>query len=886
MKYQTDTSHLPTIESTMNQTMPTLTRISETTTPLPHTSPSVASASTGQDRAGHESSALSPPSPSPSMSVQREQQPPRQPEQQQPQAVQHELSHVAGCRIANDSHVDVVGSERSVPIGAQEAAVNNSSVSEKNIAACHRLSSSSSPNTSSSSTPIQTNTKDITCWRKGCPNNGRQCNDHIWNKPLCKTSTCRKFLQKDGYCCRHYTAMNATIASPSSVRASKRLVCGIIGERTSQEQDEIDVRERNDVAYGGSEHGILGDRDEQNDLANTQNVSLVLSLKQKQPIQQRSSASQAGGEGTSESRTQSKQCPSVAATLSAAGNLQPLSSLSSLSLMRENEDMLAHSATLNNEGDVLSRSTKEEEDDGDSKLPSPTLDASPSSLKMEDAHATSNNSVVSSTSTFAVSNNSKASRKEERNEEDDVARAIQESLKQQQIDKARSNDRRIAAPHGVAARLPAHEVIDLLDSDGDENDVKRPTYKREDNDRKMPAVKTEETDDNVQQQSADREEDEWDRILRLSEESARAEEEARTARIARPNYHDEDLPTEFANRILSRGEFEEYVNEFVARQGGFDRIESGSMVRAGNGNSDFQAQRRGIGHNQDRAQYGRMEIGSCFRAFDVLQGDAPLFLNDDNDTTIPDARQIMAFVDIGHGIGVQVLQAGLVLDIPSRGVEIMPERHAIAEILFSGVAEYYSDPPNISRIDMRCSDFSAAVKPDAEGSRDEEMRRFLLCQDLSEEEQAGLVIFINNAEDVFGARSNDSANQVPLDAHLAELFGNMKVGGRMLTLTDLTSYLERDSWYRRDVFELGTRAVTWSIQSVNCYMLTKTRDYWECSNPKCQSKAMGDDGRINVVDGSGKLQTICFICGDTTRPNTRKRGRRSPSKSEKAKRKK
>ena len=78
-----------------------------------------------------------------------------------------------------------------------------------------------------------------------------------------------------------------------------------------------------------------------------------------------------------------------------------------------------------------------------------------------------------------------------------------------------------------------------------------------------------------------------------------------------------------------------------------------------------------------------------------------------------------------------------------------------------------------------------------------------MCKDLTHDEQRHLVVFANNFGDVFGDRST-KGDAPPLDQHLAELFANMEVGGRIVTLHDLSPYYEgRNDWYRRDVFESG-----------------------------------------------------------------------------------
>ena len=164
--------------------------------------------------------------------------------------------------------------------------------------------------------------------------------------------------------------------------------------------------------------------------------------------------------------------------------------------------------------------------------------------------------------------------------------------------------------------------------------------------------------------------------------------------------------------------------------------------------------------------------------------------------------EVKAFVDIGSGLGIQNLQAGWSLGIPSRGVEIMKPRHYVAQALREGVLESLRrDPPDDTLVDLYLGDFSCALTKDEHtGERDEQLRTWLLFEDKPTETQKGLVVFVNNAEEVFAARSNQNAKGVCLDAYLARLFGNMQVGGRMVTLTDVSGHLTQSTeWFQRDV---------------------------------------------------------------------------------------
>ena len=343
---------------------------------------------------------------------------------------------------------------------------------------------------------------------------------------------------------------------------------------------------------------------------------------------------------------------------------------------------------------------------------------------------------------------------------------------------------------------------------------------------------------------------------------------------------------------LPRREFDTAIDSVIQQMGGWDKIDNGGLVKAGNMQIKKADMAAGGGMAQTRAQYGRYTCDGFWRLIDVLEGREEADLKDDEDNEkakadsvgdgekdenraetkqfkggvhdaeddrkppaesvsdddakssprslrkrkrrnfLPDTRPIRAHVDIGHGIGIQVLQAGLGLGIVSRGVEIMKGRQLVAE----GIREdlltcLRRDPPDMSRIEMHHKDFSRACLPDDETWKcDEWLRTHLLCRDLSEEEQKGLVIFVNNAREIFAARScNTRGISAPLDAHLAELFGNMKVGGRMVTLEDISSHLHQNAnWYRKDVFQSGSEAVSWGGKSIEIFVFTKLRDDWTC----------------------------------------------------------
>jgi hypothetical protein len=191
----------------------------------------------------------------------------------------------------------------------------------------------------------------------------------------------------------------------------------------------------------------------------------------------------------------------------------------------------------------------------------------------------------------------------------------------------------------------------------------------------------------------------------------------------------------------------------------------------------------------------------------------------------------------------------------------------MANELLQAFKECFCHDPSFdaTKVEMLQGNFARAFPdgvPRKNGQLDDKLRTFLLFLDKTEAEQKGLVVFANNAEDVFDARSNDSADSRSLDSFLAELFGNVKVGVRFVTLTSLTKNLERGGWWREDVLGLKAGCVSWSTKSQNCYVLTKLKNLWTC--PDCGENT-------NAVDMLGRLKVDCVFCGKMPQRITKRR---------------
>ena len=379
------------------------------------------------------------------------------------------------------------------------------------------------------------------------------------------------------------------------------------------------------------------------------------------------------------------------------------------------------------------------------------------------------------------------------------------------------------------------------------------------------------------------------RVLELSKKTAEAEAARPTSPFTIPACC---LP----RRTLTKDEFRDAIRSVADRNGGLANMEEGSLVKTGNSRmpsaSSSQDCEEGVRvhHRQTRAQYGRYTIEAFWRLLDRLErGDYDREGNGGGGSRIR-KKAITAFVDIGHGLGIQVLQCGLGLGVPSRGVEIMSERHLIADVFRTGLPDALppGDRPDLSHIELRCADFTKAVLPPpgeeekeeedekgvGRGSRDNGLRDFLLCRDLDATAREGMVLFANNACEIFAGRSNNGRDP-PLDAHLAELFGNLPVGGRLVTLEDVSGHLHRSAnWYSTEVLDSGPDAVTWGSDSVEVYVLTKLADSWTCRNEDCDTRKFGEGAATNVLDGNGRLGDACVYCGGGTERTLRDRGRK------------
>ena len=98
---------------------------------------------------------------------------------------------------------------------------------------------------------------------------------------------------------------------------------------------------------------------------------------------------------------------------------------------------------------------------------------------------------------------------------------------------------------------------------------------------------------------------------------------------------------------ISREDFQRCLDEwfYIQAEGGIDEIERGPLVTEGSSHNDF---RRGVAKidrgQQQRAQYGRLEINPLYRILDALNGTGTR-----NELSREAIKPITAFMDIGMG---------------------------------------------------------------------------------------------------------------------------------------------------------------------------------------------------------------------------------------------
>lgn len=142
------------------------------------------------------------------------------------------------------------------------------------------------------------------------------------------------------------------------------------------------------------------------------------------------------------------------------------------------------------------------------------------------------------------------------------------------------------------------------------------------------------------------------------------------------------------------------------------------------------------------------------------------------------------------------------------------------------------------------------------------------------------VVLVNNAFEVFAARSQSRLNGASLDDHIAGIFAQMKPGSRMVTLYPLPLGLsladennlrkksavaknENASFFECRTENLGVTSVSWSNKETLAYIYTRTKNTFfqdapniptfTCENENCQKVS-------SVLCETGLLINNCTAC--------------------------
>ena len=260
-----------------------------------------------------------------------------------------------------------------------------------------------------------------------------------------------------------------------------------------------------------------------------------------------------------------------------------------------------------------------------------------------------------------------------------------------------------------------------------------------------------------------------------------------------------------------------------------DEVEDSQLIRRANKSMDPDDTK-----GQQKAQYGRVLPQAMKKMIQILE-----------------LRREDIFLDIGHGIGNTCLHASFCAGCDSRGIEVVSDRHDIAD-RFRGamIAEHNGSErpskPDIGSVDLRLGRLE-----------DPKNKEFLTV---------GVTrAYVNNFNGVFAERSSKNGDKYFLDNYIAGIFASMAPGSIMVTFHPLSVGLDRDeansyrkrhnmnesdyaSFYSYEKILLGKafRTVKWNQRSGNTHDIfvfkykrlhQPLRDSaaFLCCNPKCKN---------------------------------------------------
>lgn len=164
---------------------------------------------------------------------------------------------------------------------------------------------------------------------------------------------------------------------------------------------------------------------------------------------------------------------------------------------------------------------------------------------------------------------------------------------------------------------------------------------------------------------------------------------------------------------------------------------------------------------QVKAQYGRVLPHAMKKMIKILE-----------------LRREDVFLDIGHGVGNTCLHASFCIGCDSRGIEVVSDRHEIADKFRGGMyAEHNGreEPrPEVGKVDLRVGRLE-----------DPDQKEFLT---------KGITrAYVNNFNGVFAERSSKNKDKWFLDDYISGIFASMAPGAIMVTFHPLNLGLDRES---------------------------------------------------------------------------------------------
>ena len=163
---------------------------------------------------------------------------------------------------------------------------------------------------------------------------------------------------------------------------------------------------------------------------------------------------------------------------------------------------------------------------------------------------------------------------------------------------------------------------------------------------------------------------------------------------------------------------------------------------------------------QVKAQYGRVLPHAMKKMIKILE-----------------LRREDLFLDIGHGVGNTCLHASFCTGCDSRGIEVVSDRHEIADKFRGGMYAEHNcrdEPrPEVGKVDLRL------------GRLEDPHQKDFLTKGITR-------AYVNNFNGVFAERSSKNKDKWFLDDYISGIFASMAPGAIMVTFHPLNLGLDRD----------------------------------------------------------------------------------------------